>query len=284
MTWGDVEPTAVLLRTLVYGGAIGLAGSVFYAATGGAAVAASRQALRWQVLIGGLLILLVEPLRYLHFQLQISGGDLALAFDPDMRWIGMETPLGRAAAVRVVTALGLCFIGLRIPLVAIPLAMALIASFVLEGHTASHEQRVLLAPLLGVHFAIVAWWLAALLPIRAVIATASDHDVRAAVTCFGWQATLAVPTLLAAGVLMLGLLVGWRFDLTSPYQQAFALKLGLVVAVLVLAATNKLRWTPMLATDPSTARVGLQRSVSLETAAAGLLLTATSVVGSLPPS
>jgi len=138
MAWGDIELTGVLLRTLAYVAAIGRAGSAFYAATGGAGVSAGRRVLRWQVLICGQALIVVEPLRYLHFQMQIAGGDIAMALDPDMRWIGMETPLGQAAALRFVAALGLLVVGLRALLAAIPLASALTASFAFEGHTASH--------------------------------------------------------------------------------------------------------------------------------------------------
>jgi len=283
MTWADIDPTAVLLRTLVYVSAVGTAGSVFYAATGGARVAAGHHALRWQVLIGVTIIILIEPLRYLQFQTQISGGDFALAISPDMRWIGMETPMGQAAVVRLAAALGLLLTGLRVPVIAVPIAMVLIGSFVLEGHTASHDLRGLLAALLVLHLSIMAWWLAALLPLHAVARRATDHELQETVGRFGRQALLAVPTLFVAGVVLLGFLVSWHLDPFAPYQQAFALKLGLVTLVLGLAAVNKLCWSPLILTEPSAARPGLQRTIRMECSAAALVLAATAMVVSLSP-
>ena len=209
------EQLVVLLRALVYAGAIAVAGGVLFALSFPRAAAAIKPVLKRQIAAGFCLLLVVEPLRYAAFQLAIAGGDPALAFGPDMISMGMQTPIGQAAAVRLIAAAVIVAVGLRWPPVGATAALVLIGSFLLEGHTAASEGRLLVAPLLFVHLAAVSWWLGALIPLIAVTRRAEPAVAVATIELFGRRAVLVVGALLAAGALQVVMLTGGNVRLDS---------------------------------------------------------------------
>ena len=285
MSFAELELLPVLLRVATYAGTIAVAGSVLLRMT--LATWIDANLVRRQILLGALLLAICEPLRYALFQLAIAQGDAALAFDPSMRWVGMDTPLGQAALVRLA---GVAIVLLGVVTAVTPLAIGgavlLVASYLVEGHTASAPSRPLLAPVLFVHLLVVHWWFGALLPMQKML---GDHDISNAtvvktVRRFGQQAVLAVVVLVAAGALLFGSLVQWRIDLASAYQQGFALKIGAFLLVLLVAAVNKLRLTALLSAKPELGRRLLHRSISVEIGVAVLVLTATALALSFPPT
>ncbi|MEO1718643.1 MAG: CopD family protein [Pseudomonadota bacterium] len=288
MSVTDLDWVAIALRTTVYVGSIAAAGGILFAATvNGAAVV--RAAIRTQVWVGVALLMLVEPLRYAQFQLAISGGDWSLAFDPTMRWMAFETPIGHAAALRIGASILILIGGLRWWPVSLAGAGVMIGSFAFEGHTASHSPAnwtALAAPvLLLAHSATVHWWLGALVPLRAATAPNIDHERRAQLVAqFGTIATWTAALLVTAGAVLIALLSGFQLDLDRNHQLVLALKLFVFAAVLALAATNKLRWTPMLRTAPEAGRHGLRRSLNLEIGVCGAILVATAVMISFSPA
>ena len=93
MVGGEVDWLSIGLRALVYVATIGVAGGVFVRVTLGMGDVAGT--INRQILAGGLLLLVCEPLRYLVFQLAIAQGDWAIAFDAQMRWMGLRRRSGR---------------------------------------------------------------------------------------------------------------------------------------------------------------------------------------------
>ena len=283
MTFAELELLPIIARAMTYVGTVAVAGGLLLNVTMGRA--SDIRWVRTQVMFGALLLLISESLRYGIFQLSIAQGDATLAFDPAMRWLGLETPLGQAALVRLV-GLGIVLLGL---VLATPIAtlgaFIIVSSFLIEGHTASAENRYLLVPLLFLHMLTVHWWLGALWPLRTALdrTDISDGETAATVHRFGQQALIAVGMLLVAGVLMLASLVGWQFDLSSAYQQAFLIKLGVFLIILLIAAINKLRMTPLLVTAPEVGRAALRRLIFLEILVAIAILTATAIATSFPP-
>jgi len=277
------EHATVLLRALTYAGTITVAGSVLFNASFPLAGAAISPVLRRQILVGFLLLLIVEPLRYGVFQLAISDSDPSLAFGPDLRWMGMETPIGQAAAVRLMAAVVIVVAGLRWAPVGLTAAFVLIGSYLLEGHTAASEARLLVAPLLFIHLTAVHWWLGALIPLIAVTRRADPATAVATIESFGGRAVLVVGGLLAAGALLVLLLTGGMVDLDTAYQQRLLIKLALVALLLVLAAVNRLRLTPLLARDYQRGAAQLRTSIRLEIAVAVLILAATAWLVSTAP-
>src|SRR5262245_50729899 len=101
----DVLPIA--LRALTYIGSIAAAGGVLFRLGFPNAAEAIRGDMERQIVGGCCLLLVVEPVRYVVFQLSIAGGDWSLAFGPDLRWMGMQTPMGQAAVMRLIAAAAL---------------------------------------------------------------------------------------------------------------------------------------------------------------------------------
>ncbi len=262
------------LRALVYTGSIAAAGGALFAAGFPRASAAVAPAVQRQILGGFLLLLVSEPLRYAVFQLAIADGDVALAFGRGMRWMAFETPIGQAAAVRLAAAAVITATAPRHRSAQLAAALVMIGSFLLEGHTAASEARRLVAPLLFIHLAAVHWWLGALLPLIALTRRAEPATVIATTEAFGTRAVWIVAGLLAVGVLLAALLTGGVLRLDSAYQQRLLIKLGLVAALLSIAAFNKLRLTPLLRQDFALGAKRLRASIQLEVAVALAILAA----------
>ncbi len=269
------EQAAVLLRALTYASGISVSGAMLFRASFSEVSGAVAPALRRQIVVGFLLLLVIEPLRYGVFQLAIADSDWSLAFGPDLRWMGMQTPIGQAAAVRLIAAAVIFAVGLRWASVGITAAFVLIGSFLLEGHTAASEGRLLVAPLLFVHLTAVNWWLGALFPLIAVTRRVEPAAAVATIEQFGGRAVLVVGGLLAAGALLVLLLTGGSVRLDSAYQQRLAIKLVLVALLLTIAAVNKLRLTPLLRRDYALGAARLRRAIRVEIAVAALILCAT---------
>jgi putative copper resistance protein D len=279
----EVELLGAAARALVYVASVAAAGAILFAASFPRAAEATAPELQRQAVAGFLLLLIAEPLRYAVFQLAIADGDWSLAFGPDMRWMALQTPVGHAAAVRLIAAAAIVTIGLRVRALGFAAALVMIASFLLEGHTASGTPRLALAALLFVHLAAVHWWLGALYPLS-VLTRRSDPDLTiATVAAFSARAVWVVAALLTAGVTLALILTGAELRLASPYQQRLLVKIVLVAAILGIAAWNKMRLVPLLGSDYALGAVKLRASIRWEIAAALAVLSASAwLVGVAP--
>jgi putative copper export protein len=279
----EPDSLAVILRALVYAGAIGAAGGVLFSLSFAAAGRHVEGALNRQIFTACWLLVLVEPMRYVAFQLAIAEGDASVAFAPAMRWMALQTPIGQASAARLIGAIVLLATRRRWPGVSLAAAAVMIASFGLEGHTVSNGNRLLLAPLLLIHFAAISWWVGALYPLLALIRQAPPPVVVQTVRTFGRRAVGVVAALLAAGVVLLIVLCGGELRPDSAYQQRFVVKLTLVAALFSLAAWNKLRLTPLLDASYALGAAKLRRSIHCEIAVALVILAATAwIIGTSP--
>jgi putative copper resistance protein D len=227
-------------------------------------------------------LLVVEPLRYATFQLAIAEHDWSLAFGPDLRSMAFQTPMGRAALVRLIAAAILLFA--HASSIRLGAALVMIGSFLIEGHTVSGDDvTVLTTALLFLHIAAAHWWLGALYPLAALIRRADAATLRSAVESFGAWAFPIVAGLLIAGALLLGSLTGWQLKPGSAYQQRFLVKIGLVGTILAIAAYNKLRLTPRLRQEPVRGGKLLRGSICIESLLALSILAATAWALSAPP-
>jgi len=279
-----LDSALILLRILVYVGSIAAAGGILFALSFPRAANEIRDIIERQIDFGCGLLLLTEPVRYVTFQLAVSGGDWSLAFGPDLRWMGMQTPMGQAAGARLIAALSLLTLGLRSAALNLSAALVMIGSFLLEGHTASSEARSALSTTaLLVHLAAVHWWLGALYPLLALTRRSDQATLVSAVETFSRRAVWIVAGLMAAGALVLGLLTGWSLRIESAYQQRFLLKLGLVALLLAIAAWNKLRLTPLLRREEEAGAAKLTVSIRVEIVTGLLILAATTWAISTAP-
>ena len=279
----EIELLSAASRALVYVGSVAVAGAMLFAASFPRAGEAVASELRWQARLGFLLLLIAEPLRYAVFQLAIADGDWSLAFGPDMRWMGLQTPVGHAAAVRLIAAAVIVTIGLRLRALGLAAALVMIGSFLLQGHTVSGTPRLALAAQLFVHLAAVHWWLGALRPLSLLTRRGEPNLATAAVASFSARAVWVVAALLAAGAALALALTGAEVRLDSPYQQRLLVKLVLVAAILGIAARNKMRLLPLLESDYAVGAAKLRASIRWEIAAALAVLTASAwLVGVAP--
>ena len=99
---------------------------------------------------------------------------------------------------------------------------------------------------------------------------------------FGQAASVIVPLLILAGLLMAWLLLGDLTALaTTGYGQTLLAKLVLVGVVLTLAAANKLRFVPAMQAGDAQAGRRLARSIEIETAVLLVVLAATATLTSV---
>ncbi|MEL6268095.1 MAG: CopD family protein, partial [Pseudomonadota bacterium] len=218
----------------------------------------------------------------------LMGGTLDGALDPMMLSVVAESPLGTSVAVRLA---GLALIpavllpGRWGPRVAVAGCVVVCASFALRGH-ALGQPRLLLGVLVTAHLLALAFWIGAFAPLLRAASRAPADTAGRAGQEFGQKAVWAVGMLVAAGAATLLLLgVNDLAAFSTPYGQAVAVKLLLVVGVLALGATNKLLLTPALLQARPSASNNLRRSIQAEAVliAAILVATAAFTTVSAPP-
>lgn len=213
---------------------IGLRSSLLKWAAGAAVLAAMASALRVMVQAGRVM------------------DDRAFMTDPEIVSIVLEGPLGTSTLVRLI-GLGTIILAVLLPSVRLLAGMVgalLVAgSFALTGH-ATRDPQWALSALVTVHLLAVSFWFGALLPLYKLAAPDSSNIDEAAHMAhrFGQQATVVVSVLVIVGGIFGYLLLGSPAALFgSAYGQMLLLKLAFVTAVLGIAALNKLRLVPALA-------------------------------------
>ena len=139
-----------------------------------------------------------------------------------------------------------------------------IVSFALTGHSLTHPHRAALAVLLLLHVTAVSYWFGALWPLLQLLRQAAPVVAAGLTESFSRVALWLVPLLALAGVTMAALLLPQWGALWRPYGLTLLAKLVLFVALLALAALNRLRLTPALARGVPAAARQLRVSIGLE--------------------
>lgn len=145
----------------------------------------------------------------------------------------------------------------------------------LTGHSRSHPQRELLAPLLAVHLLGVAFWFGGLWPLLRVL---RDEPLPVAASIIARFSTLAgrlVPLILLAGVAMAWLLLDDLSVLQRPYGRLLAAKLAGFLLLMPLAAWNRWRLAPALLSGHRPAAGQLRRIILGEILLVCAVLTVT---------
>jgi copper transport protein len=169
------------------------------------------------------------------------------------------------------------------PLVAALGAEAALVSFALSGHVATAEPRWLVASIIVAHVSIAAFWLGAL---PALSAQLRRHPALAAATIrrFSRLAFGGVGVLVLLGGTMAAIQVADPEALgTTPYGRILALKLVAFVALLTIAAGNRLLHTPALARGEPGAAHRLLRAIGWEKALFGAVLLSTATLSLTAP-
>jgi putative copper export protein/mono/diheme cytochrome c family protein len=236
----------------------------------------------------------------------MSGKPLSVALSQGAEWVVLtRTRFGEDWQLRLALAvvLGLCLLARRwaseaIGWAALLLAAAMLASLAWAGHGASTPGAAgdlhLAADFL--HLLAAGLWLGTLPPLILFLAEErrTGGPGWAAVTA---TATRRYSTMAIAGVTVLlagGLINTWFLAGTVPalvgtgYGRLLLTKIGLFVAMLMVAAVNLLRLTPRLARGgvPNVVRrtvARLQSNAGIETAFGLGVVAVVSVLGTIPP-
>jgi len=204
--------------------------------------------------------LLLEPAR--------MAGELAGIVDIGLLKMALQSSGGSASGLRIV---GLAIIAVslrsRDPVsigTGIVGATVAVMAFTLTGHTSIHPDRWLLAALLVLHLLVVAFWFGGLLPLYLVSLRESRETVAALVDRFSAIAVWLVPGIFLAGFLLTWLLVPNLAVFAQPYGQILIAKVVAFAVLMALAALNKWRIGPAIASGVRSALTVFQRSVATE--------------------
>jgi copper resistance protein D len=210
-------------------------------------------------------------------------GELAGAFDPFLQQLVLQSPLSVAAGFRLAGLVLVTFSMKRSGAAGVLMgsagALCIVLGFTFVGHTADDARSDWLTWLLVLHLVVVAFWFGGLAPLHIAAATESRERAAEIVAAFSRIATVIVPGLFVAGVLMTVLLVDrWEVFGESYGLVILGKALGFA-ALMVLAALNRSRYGPAIAAAEG-AIVPFQRTVVIELVLITAVLAATAVMTS----
>ena len=277
--------TAIIAKAVGYGTALLAMGGPLFVLVFRSSSNDVRQLARKVAVIAALIGLAVLALRFGIRAARISGMGLSGAVDPMMLGFVWDSPLGAAAIWRgagellVVALLIRGIVGLSAGLIG---ALLIAVSYTFVGHSLG-DPRWLLASLLTLHLLAAAFWIGALLPLRHAVGQPEGARL---LHRFGNVASLTVALLVVVGLIFAWLMTGSFSNLLSTaYGKTLLAKLGVVSGLMALAALNKWRFVPALASGTPAAVPHLRRSIQIEAIAVLLILMATATLTSIttPP-
>ncbi len=179
---------------------------------------------------------------------------------------------------------------------ALALAVAFVAALAFAGHAAAGEgtEGVVHETADALHLIAAAAWLGALVPLAIVLGAAkNDGDpsalavARAATLRFSTLGVASVGTVLATGIVNTFELTGsWAALSGTAYGRLLLVKIALFLAMLAIAAVNRVRLTPRLVAGGAAAGPAVRqlRANALTEAVIGaLILFIVAMLGTLPP-
>ena len=276
---------AIIAKAVGYGAALLAMGGPLFVLVFRSSSNDVRQLARKVAVIAALIGLAVLALRFGIRAARISGMGLSGAVDPMMLGFVWDSPLGAAAIWRgagellVVALLIRGIVGLLAGLIG---ALLIAVSYTFVGHSLG-DPRWLLASLLTLHLLAAAFWIGALLPLRHAVGQPEGARL---LHRFGNVASLTVALLVVVGLIFAWLMTGSFSNLLlTAYGWTLLAKLGVVSGLMALAALNKWRFVPALASGTPAAVPHLRRSIQIEAIAVLLILMATATLTSIttPP-
>ena len=276
---------AIIAKAVGYGAALLAMGGPLFVLVFRSSSNDVRQLARKVAVIAALIGLAVLALRFGIRAARISGMGLSGAVDPMMLGFVWDSPLGAAAIWRgagellVVALLIRGIVGLSAGLIG---ALLIAVSYTFVGQSLG-DPRWLLASLLTLHLLAAAFWIGALLPLRHAVGQPEGARL---LHRFGNVASLTVALLVVVGLIFAWLMTGSFSNLLSTaYGWTLLAKLGVVSGLMALAALNKWRFVPALASGTPAAVPHLRRSIQIEAIAVLLILMATATLTSIttPP-
>lgn len=212
-------------------------------------------------------------------------GNLGGTFDASLGSLQLRSNAGGANIARVV-GLALLVVSLdRVSKVntyaAAGGAALAILSFALMGHTAIHPLRWLLAPLLLVHVAVVAFWFGALWPLASLVKTGPAERAATVLAEFSKLALRLVPLVLICGVVLAVVLIRSWSELFTAYGALVLAKTALFAVLLAAASLNTWRSAARIAAGDGAAMQSFMRTVRVEWSLLAAVLIVTAVMTTL---
>jgi putative copper resistance protein D len=310
----------VYARFIHFAGTIAATGVVFFvvlvfepAARGAAANARVFKTLRAPLAAiawSGLALSIVSGAAWLVFNAaSMSGESIAEAVSADVLWTVLaQTTFGIGWLVRFALACGLAAAFVRLlaadadqPLwleaAAIAMAVGFVGSLAWAGHAIGGQgvEGVLHPAADALHLIAAAFWLGTLIPLALLLGLAADDaaalaTMRAATLRFSTLGVVSVGTLLASGIVNTWYLAGSIAALLgTDYGRLVLFKIALFFLMVAIAAVNRLRLTPRLVDDRSTAAVEnarrqLRRNATIEASLGAAVIAVVAALGVLPPA
>lgn len=277
---------SALAPMLVFGASLMLA-------TSGNAHAAQRLNVRLRPMLRGLAAAAL-PADLLLLSLEaasVTDNSAAMHNLATLRQVALLTDFGHAWMVQGISAVMLC-IALWLPGLRPPALLALLSACVLvgvgiNGHAAMDEGLLGLAHMTNnvAHILCSAYWIGALLVVLPLLSAWRDEqrDAGPIMMRFSTLGHVAV-----AGAILTGILDAWLIlrsgglNLHSRYQQWLAAKIAVVLAMTILALSNRYYWVARLASEPL-ALPALRRQVWCTVAAGSLAVLLVALFGTLSP-
>jgi copper transport protein len=181
---------------------------------------------------------------------------------------GFATSYGNTAMVAVgALAAGLISLPLRGLAAKALSTLALIgvgAALAFSGHASAASPQWLTRPAVFVHAVGIAFWAGALMPLGLALRSPGEPAAQV-LRRFSYAAPFAVLPLIAAGIVLAVIqLQSFEALWTTAYGTVFLIKLGLLLALLALAAFNRFRLTEPVAHGDAAACRMLRRSILAE--------------------
>lgn len=280
----SVDIVSVAIRALSFVALFQAAGIALFMALLGQVLTASagsiRRVARHSAWLAILLVIVHQLLAAARMLGEYSG-----VLDVPMQLLALQAHAGTANILRMA---GLLFIACTVMRnraagrVASVVGATLVAmSFLVTGHTSSHPQRWVMAPLLLVHLWVAAFWFGSLWALYVCSASEARQVTAALVVRFSAIATWLVPGIAIAGALMAIMLLPGVNALMAPYGLLLLAKATGFALLMGLASLNKWRFGPALARGDVGAAGAFRRSVMIEYGLICLVLGVTAVMTGL---
>jgi len=221
-----------------------------------------------------------------HYALEAArmAGDMSGLWDPTLQEMVWHSSIRSALLCRLI---GLLFIAVglhearqRRAIMAIAGAVLATSAFALMGHTSVNSHHAVLATLLMVHLIIVAFWFGALAPLYLVSLKEPPAQAFDLTQRFTAIATWLVPVILLAGATMAALLLPDVAALRAPYGRLLIAKFIGFMLLMGLAAANRRRFAPRLASAPNPSERRFRQSLGAEYMLIAAILTVTAIMTS----
>lgn len=283
------DVAALLAKAVTYAATLSAAGCVFFVAHNDGLLQ-NPERTRIRLLLGASLAAAAIASAATTLLLAASmGGDIASMFDSTFIGMLLRAGQGRATGIRfagLICALFALSTTRRFQAPAIIGAILAATSFAWVGHIHALRPNTLPTFVLCLHLLGAAFWLGALAPLLIVTRAGNGAQTAAIAARFGTAALGVVAALIAAGAMLLWLLIDDAAKFwSSDYGWMLVGKLGAVAVLLSIAALNKLNLTPRLLRGDASAVDSLKRSITAEMVLGGtvLLITAAFTTITGPP-